>query len=67
MTFGISSISSKKDCGLESSLMLQNVEALTEGEVTLVGCKQLHGATCYVFDGNGNLIDRQEDQYPGNL
>lgn len=48
-----------------SDLTLQNVEALSNGEITVVGCKPMHGATCYVFDGNNQLVDKQKNQYPG--
>lgn len=47
-------------------LELSNIEALTDGEVSVVGCKPMKGATCYVFDGNGQLVGKQKNQYPGN-
>ena len=50
----------------ENYLMLQNIEALSHGEITVVGCKPMKKATCYVFDGNGQLVDRRKNQYPGN-
>lgn len=49
-----------------SDLQLENAEALASGEITVVGCKPMNGATCYVFDGNGQLVDRRKNQYPGN-
>lgn len=48
-----------------SDLALANIEALSDGEITVVGCKRQDGSTCYVFS-NGNLIDKQKNQYPGN-
>lgn len=49
-----------------SNLQLANIEALAGGEgPTVVGCKPYDGATCYVFDGNGQLVDRRKNQYPG--
>lgn len=48
-----------------SELTLENIEALSQGEITVVGCKLYKGATCYVFDGNGQLVDRKNNQYPG--
>lgn len=49
-----------------SKLQRENIEALASGEVTVVGCKPFKGATCYVFDGNGQLVDRRKNQYPGD-
>lgn len=48
-----------------SDLALANIEALSEDEIEVVGCKRMDGATCYVFS-DGNLIDKQKNQYPGN-
>lgn len=50
-----------------SDIQLANIEALAEGGEgpTVVGCKRLDGATCYVFDGNDQLVDRRKNQYPG--
>lgn len=42
-----------------------NVEALTGNEITVVGCRPMRGATCYVFDANGQLVDKQKNQYHG--
>lgn len=50
-----------------TALELANIEALTRGEVSVVGCKPMKGATCYVFDGNGQLVDKRKNQYPGNF
>jgi hypothetical protein len=44
---------------------MENIEALADGEITVVGCKPMKGATCYVFDANGQLIDKEKNQYPG--
>ena len=49
-----------------SDLLLENAEALANGEITVVGCIPMRDATCYVFDGNGQLVDRRKNQYPGN-
>lgn len=49
-----------------SDTQLANIEALADGEISVVGCKPMKGATCYVFDGNGQLVDKQKNQYPGN-
>lgn len=38
-----------------SDLTLQNVEALSNGEITVVGCKPMHGATCYFSMAITNL------------
>ena len=49
-----------------SDQALANVEALASGEwPTTLGGKRSDGSTCYVFDGNGNLIDKRKNQYPG--
>ncbi len=48
-----------------SDLALANIEALSDGEIVVVGCKRQDGSTCYVFS-DGNLIDKQKNQYPGN-
>lgn len=47
-------------------LLLQNIEALSQGDITVVGCKPMKNATCYVFDGNGQLVDRRKNQYKGD-
>lgn len=44
-------------------LTLANIEALSRGEVTVVGCRAMKNSTCYVFDGNGQLVDKQKNQY----
>ena len=44
---------------------LSNIEALSDGEIVVVGCKRQDGSTCYVFS-DGNLIDKRKNQYPGN-
>jgi hypothetical protein len=44
---------------------MENIEALADGEISVVGCKPMKGATCYVFDASGQLVDRQKNQYPG--
>lgn len=49
-----------------TKLQRENIEALASGEVTVVGCKPYKGATCYVFDGSGQLVDRRKNQYPGD-
>ena len=49
-----------------SEVALANVEALATGEgPTSLGCKPYDGATCYIFDGNGQLVDKRKNQYPG--
>ena len=49
-----------------SEVALANVEALATGEgPTSFGCKPYDGATCYIFDGNGQLVDKRKNQYPG--
>ena len=48
-----------------SELGMANIDALTESEITVVGCLPRKGATCYVFDGSGVLVDKQKNQYPG--
>ena len=46
--------------------MIQNVLAQEEDSdgPTAVGCKALRGATCYIFDGGGNFIDKDRNRYP---
>lgn len=45
-------------------LTLANIEALTgSGDVVVVGCRAMKNSTCYVFDGNGQLVDKQKNQY----
>lgn len=49
-----------------SDIALENIEALALNEgPPAVGCKPYRGATCYIFDGNGQLIDKRKNQYPG--
>lgn len=48
----------------KSDIALINIEALSDGEITVVGCKQQKGSTCYVFSGE-NLVDKRKNQYPG--
>lgn len=60
---GYRSYQESKHVGL-TLLMLENIEALTQGEVQVVGCCPYKGATCYVFDGNGQLVDKRKNQAP---
>lgn len=49
-----------------SDLAIENIEALAQGEgPSMLGCKPYDDATCYVFDGNGQLVDKRKNQYPG--
>ena len=52
--------------GVQNSIMIQNVLAQEEDSdgPTAVGCKALRGATCYIFDGGGNFIDKDRNRYP---
>lgn len=49
-----------------SDLVQENIEALANNEgPTMLGCKPFDDATCYVFDGDGHLVDKRKNQYPG--
>lgn len=49
-----------------SDLAMENVEALAVNEgPSMLGCRPYRGATCYVFDGYGQLVDKRKNQYPG--
>ena len=54
----------KQQTSQPSDLAIANIEALSDGEVVVVGCKRQDGSTCYVFS-DGNLIDKRKNQYPG--
>ena len=61
-------VSHKKNCELQKipDVMLENVAALAGGEDPVaIGCEPYEDATCYVFNGNGQLVDKRKDQYPG--
>lgn len=50
-----------------SDLTLANLEAMgafRDGP-SMLGCKYKKHATCYVFDGDDNLVDRRKNEYPG--
>lgn len=62
---GLFSLSLTKEIGYDD-VQLENIEALADGETpTAIGCTYLKGATCYIFDGNGHLVDKRKNQYPG--
>ncbi len=50
----------------KSALTIANIEALSRGEVTVVGCKKASGCSCYIFDGSGTLVGKEKNQAPYN-
>ncbi len=52
---------------IQEELTLANLEAMgafRDGP-SMLGCKYKKHATCYVFDGDDNLVDRRKNEYPG--
>ena len=65
--FVYSWLNSRAEQSVLSDIQLANIETLAAGEgPSTLGCKPYRDATCYVFDGNGQLVDKRKNQYPGD-
>lgn len=47
----------------ENSMLSANIKAFASKQPSAVGCKKTPG-TCYVFDGDGTLVDKQRRSLP---